>query len=643
MAATRRLCAVMLDTTGREIYVDRSASLAVDANGWPVHGESFAVAAGASVALVCGAGGGARPLTPPPGAAAPRAQATGDGSPANPHTLHVSYAGLAAMVQPGDNVVLGRYLATGSEETSVYLTVTSVDGATITATAGNDASLGGLLTVFHCERSADGLSNAQNDLPALCADDKAAIAALAAEFEIDFVSLSFTRSAADVADCRAFLDGLPGGAGTACGVLAKLETRQSLLDFDAVLGAADGVILSRGNLGLDVLPEKMALVQKVCVSAANQGGKPILMTRVVDTMVAAPRPTRAEATDVANAVLDGVDAILLGAETLRGKHPVATVETVLAIAHQAEAVFDHARHFEFLMQSAVDAEEGWASARGASHGSLAGLAALARGGSSASLADEPITPSGSFPALGKAAAAAANGVPASSSAGTISGAPHAPYLSRLEAVASSAVRAAAKVRAALVLVYTQSGQAAHLVAKYRPPVPIVALVIPRLSSDGMTWKLEGRGVARQALIVRGLLPVLAAPAPSSESLLEESIVMASSFGLVKPGDHVVVVQMVRDAFAIKIVTVDADGASIAKIRPKSLMDLMKATAGVAEDGDMAVTRDGLLRTGSARNADDAAKHPHLAFGSVPVARGALTSSPTMLVGDAVRSGEMTRL
>lgn len=191
------------------------------------------------------------------------------------------------------------------------------------------------------------------------------------------------------------------------------------------------------------------------------------------------------------------------------------------------------------------------------------------------------------------------------------------------------------MRAALVLVYTQSGQAAHLVAKYRPPVPIVALVIPRLSSDGMSWKLEGRGVARQALIVRGLLPVLAAPAPSSESLLEESVVMASSYGLVKPGDHVVVVQMVRDAFAVKIVTVADDGSSIAKIRPKSLMDLMKAAAGVTDGADMAVTGDGLLRTGSALR-DDAARHPHLAFGSVPVARGALTSSPTMLVGDAAR-------
>ena len=619
MAATRRLCAVMLDTSGREVYVDRSPALDVAADGWPVHSESTNVSAGDTIALVCGAGA-ARPGTPPGAAVAAVAAPTGNGSPASPHTLHVSYGGLSAMAQPGDVIVVGRYLATGSEETSVYVSVTSVEGATIIGAAGNDASLGGLLTVFHCERSADGVSNAQNDLPALCEDDKVAIAALAAEFEIDFVSLSFTRSADDVTACRDFLDSLPGGVGTATSILAKLETRQSLLEFGAILNVADGVILSRGNVGLDVLPEKMALVQKAAITAANQAGKPVLMTRVVDTTVTAPRPTRAEATDVANAVLDGVDAILLGAETLRGKHPVPTVATVLAIARQAEAVFDHSRHFEALMQSAVDADEGWARGT-ASHGTLASLASLARGASSSSLDAEPLTPSGSFPVLGRAATR--GGANPLASSASLSASAHAPYLSRLESIASSAVRAAAKVRAALILVYTQSGQAAHLVAKYRPPVPIVALVIPRLSSDGMTWKLEGRSVARQALVVRGLLPVLAAPAPSSESLLEESVVMASSFGLVARGDHVVVVQMVRDAFAIKIVTVDADGSSIAKIRPKSLMDLAQARGG----GDAVMTRDGLMRTGSA--VDDAGKHPHLAFGSVSVARGTLTSSMTL--------------
>ena len=109
------------------------------------------------------------------------------------------------------------------------------------------------------------------------------------------------------------------------------------------------------------------------------------MTRVVDTMVSAPRPTRAEATDVANAVLDGVDGIMLGAETLRGRHPVMSVSTVLAICRQAEAVFDHSRHFEQLMSEALDAEEGYVGVGGG--GSAGALSGLRGGGSSGSLSD----------------------------------------------------------------------------------------------------------------------------------------------------------------------------------------------------------------------------------------------------------------
>ena len=176
--------------------------------------------------------------------------------------LPLSYAGLTTMAAPGDAVVLGRYLATGAEETSVYLTVTGIDGDAISCVASNAASLGGLLTVFHTERSEDGLANMQNDLPVLCAEDKTMIAALAAEFEVDFVSLSFARSGDDVAAARDFLDAVPGGTCATTKILAKLETRQSLFNFAEIASAADGIVLSRGNLGLDVLPEKMALVQK---------------------------------------------------------------------------------------------------------------------------------------------------------------------------------------------------------------------------------------------------------------------------------------------------------------------------------------------------------------------------------------------
>ena len=604
-----------------------------------MHVHSFDVKAGDSVVLRCGV-------------PADETQGTEACSPTKSGSsvvLPLSYAGLTTMASPGDAIVLGRYLATGAEETSVYLTVAAVDGDAISCVASNAASLGGLLTVFHTERSEDGLANMQNDLPVLCPEDKQMISALASEFEIDFVSLSFTRSGDDVASARDFLDAVPAGACSTTKILAKLETRQSLFNFAEIASTADGVILSRGNLGLDVLPEKMALCQKAVALACNRLGKPALMTRVVDTMVSAPRPTRAEATDVANAVLDGVDGILLGAETLRGKHPVASVSTVLAICRQAEAVFDHSRHFEQLMSEALDAEEGYVG--GAGGGSHEALLALHRSGSSGSLTggdgQQPSLASavsrmslGSTHALNRLASAGnvANGTGGGANGGSTGAVPSslapsagAPYLSKLESVASSAVRAAQKVNAKLIVVYTQSGHAAALVAKYRPPVPIMTLVIPRLTSDGMSWTLEGRGVARQALAVRGLLPVLAAPAPSGEALLEEAVMLASSLSLVGPGDHVVVVHMMRSAYAIKIVTLDDSGASIANIRPRSLLELMKAAAGGEADVDM--TADGLGRatTPGVSDGGSGASHPHLAYAGtgVPRMRGELVGSMTM--------------
>ena len=648
----------MLDTTGREITVERGAGAVTapdgDPAGWPVHTAGpVVVVGGDEVVLICGGSGEATVTT-----------ATTAGGPIE---LAVSYADLAVMVAPGDTVFVGRYLATGAEETSLYLTVTAVGGGRITATAGNAATLDGLLTVFHTERSPDGVANLQNDLPVLCPADKAALAELAAEFEVDYVSLSFTRSGEDVAAAREWMDGVPGLEATR--ILAKLETRQALFSFEAIAAAADGVILSRGNLGLDVLPEKMALVQKAVIAACARVGKPSLITRVVDTMVAAPRPTRAEATDVANAVLDGVDAILLGAETLRGRQPAATVRTVLAITRQAESVFDANAHFERLMRESVAAEDdaaaraaaGCSSAaldRAASGEELHMLASQARLGKGA-VAHAPkangngTAPNGSAPA---AASAAAADLPAAVStmslgrsmvSGGGAGPAGAPVLSKLESMASSAVRAAEKVGAALVVVYTQSGAAASLVSKYRPPIPIVALVIPRLASDGMAWRLEGRAVARQALIQRGLLPVLAAPAPSGEALLEEAVSMAAAHRLVGPGDHVVILQMVRDAFAIKIVTLDETGAAIARIRPRSLMDLIRHTAGgfgggLSEEGEVALGDDGCGYAGAAAAAGGAGGvggHPHLAFGGVPMgAGGQLVGCMSDLRSVAARAG-----
>ncbi|GIL72321.1 hypothetical protein Vretifemale_2686, partial [Volvox reticuliferus] len=155
-----------------------------------------------------------------------------------------------------------------------------------------------------------------------------------------------------------------------------------------------------------------------------------------------------------------------------------------------------------------------------------------------------------------------------STTGTLyGGGPTGPYMGKLESIASSAVRAAEKVKASLIVVYTHTSRVASLVAKYRPPMPILTLVVPRLTSDGLRWQLQGRGHARQCLLVRGLLPMLSAPGPSGDEVLEEAIAMASRLGLVGPGHHVVVVERVHDAFCLKIVAVDELGLGIQRDRP----------------------------------------------------------------------------
>ncbi|XAR71142.1 Pyruvate kinase [Bertholletia excelsa] len=111
-------------------------------------------------------------------------------------------------------------------------------------------------------------------------------------------------------------------------IFGKIENIEGITNFDEILQEADDIIFSPGNLGVDLPPEKVFLFQKVVLYKCNMAGKPAVVTRVVDSMTDKLRPTQAEATDVANAVLDGSDAILLGAETLRGLYPVETISIV---------------------------------------------------------------------------------------------------------------------------------------------------------------------------------------------------------------------------------------------------------------------------------------------------------------------------
>lgn len=223
-----------------------------------------------------------------------------------------------------------------------------VEGTDVICEAQTAASLSGLLTLWHIERDPYGpISNIQNELPILSDKDKDTLKELRNKYEIDFISLSHTREAEDIEEARAFLAEIKSATTK---IIAKIETKYALTRFKNILSKADAMMVSRANLGLDVPAEKIALIQKNMVSWCNLIGKPCIITRVCDSMTNAPRPTRAEATDVANIVLDGADGFVLGAETLRGKYPVETVTTVMNIGRVAEQQFDGNSHFDYLME-----------------------------------------------------------------------------------------------------------------------------------------------------------------------------------------------------------------------------------------------------------------------------------------------------
>ena len=151
---------------------------------------------------------------------------------------------------------------------------------------------------------------------------------------VDYVALSFVRQAADLEQCKALVRTL----GASIPVIAKIEKREAVDDLPGVLEAADGVMVARGDLGVELSTEEVPVVQKRIIELANAAGKVVITaTQMLESMMVQPRPTRAEASDVANAILDGTDGIMLSGETAAGRFPVESVATMARIARYTES------------------------------------------------------------------------------------------------------------------------------------------------------------------------------------------------------------------------------------------------------------------------------------------------------------------
>ncbi|MBA0644579.1 hypothetical protein Goklo_028721 [Gossypium klotzschianum] len=280
------------------------------------------------------------------------------------------------------------------------------------------------------------------DLPTLTEKDKEDILEWGVPNQIDMIALSFVRKGSDLVEVRKLL----------------------------------------GKHAKNIL-----LMSKVC--KCNIQGKPVVTaTQMLESMIKSPRPTRAEATDVANAVLDGTDCVMLSGETAAGAYPELAVQTMAKICVEAESTLDYGDVFKRIME-------------------------------------------------------------------------HSPVpMSPLESLASSAVRTANSAKASLILVLTRGGSTAKLVAKYRPGMPILSMVVPEIQTDSFDWSCSDEAPARHSLVYRGLIPVLyagsarASHEETTEEALEFAIQHAKAKGLCQNGDSIVALHRIGTASVIKILT-----------------------------------------------------------------------------------------
>lgn len=244
---------------------------------------------------------------------------TTEAVPGDAHRVSITYPALPRDVRPGDTLLLND----GALELSVE--ETREDEVICRVVVGGPLS------------SHKGINVPTRSLrvPSITEKDRDDLA-FGLERGVDYVALSFVRSSADVLQARRLM----AERGRIVPLIAKIEKHEALAHIDEIIEVVDGIMVARGDLGVETPLEKVPLVQKMLIHKCNRAGKPVITaTQMLRSMVNNPRPTRAEVTDVANAILDGTDAVMLSEETAVGKYPVEAVQMMVRIAEDAESGF----------------------------------------------------------------------------------------------------------------------------------------------------------------------------------------------------------------------------------------------------------------------------------------------------------------
>ncbi len=245
----------------------------------------------------------------------------------NVNLVSVTYPELHKEVSAGQEILIDDGL--------VALKVEEIDGQDIRCTVENGGTLSANKSI--------NIPGVHIHLPALTEKDVSDIQ-FGVENDFDFIAASFVRRAADVQAVREVLDRF---GGQEIRIIAKIENQEGVDNIDEILEAADGIMVARGDLGVEIPAAKVPILQKQIIRKGLQAGKPVITaTQMLDSMMRNPRPTRAEVSDVANAVFDGTSCVMLSGETAGGKYPLEALTAMVSIVEEAEQSIHYWRQFE---------------------------------------------------------------------------------------------------------------------------------------------------------------------------------------------------------------------------------------------------------------------------------------------------------